>query len=561
MAINRAEFQIVIDTKADTAALEKTISILERARETAAKAGQDTALYDAALEKNKATLAAAAKAHEKAGKAAEDAGKKMGEAFEIHGHTARHAIHLIGDAAGEIAPQLANISQLGAMAASPEFMVPAAALIAWKMLSEMMDKMVEQQQDIIEWNHRLKESAIEASEETIRGIKAEMAAFDVRLAHQFDGENQLAKALAQRLTSYDAEQAHENTLASTESARFEAYIAYLVKIGKLTPEQGEHATNASKQFDDDRKEKQEEKKAQLAIDAKKAEQAQARGQMEDDPSKLAAAEAAKKTAMTAAATNKKNIDQEKDRYAKLDADAKEVEERVTKVNLIKATLADPNASEFEKAAALSARLQNAVLNAARGGDEQTDETDAKRMRHAAEQQKGHVEKMEDHQGDLDDEVKKADANVKKWQDEIANATKSFKELTDAISEMTLALAQKKSDYKDTRAESQRTTQAKGFYSHHGPIDEETARFFNLPEQGGAVYAALDKVKKEVGSQVQANRYHQADPGAIAAATQHIVAIFASHAELTVEQNKKLLELERQLQTVQQQLQASRDTQH
>ncbi len=119
-----AQFKIDIKTTADTAALEKSIAILTRARDIARQAGQDTSLYDAAIQRNKDSLNEAAHA-------AETAGQKTSEAAEhstLSHHHLAHAIRAVGaefGGAGELG-MLAYGGQLAAIG------LLLTAVDAWK---------------------------------------------------------------------------------------------------------------------------------------------------------------------------------------------------------------------------------------------------------------------------------------------------------------------------------------------------------------------------------------------------------------------------------------------
>jgi chromosome segregation ATPase len=532
MAIDRSEYQIRITSSADPAAIKAAQVQLKYLEDQTKEAGK--------------------------------AGKEMGEGFEIHGHTAAHGIHMIGEAAAGINPDLRGIADLARMARAPEFLIPAGAIAAWELLSKTFERIVQLQEAMVEWNRRLKESAIEAANETINAMAAERAAFDLRLKHQLDGENALQKAIANRLALFNTEIDHELKLMEINGQRFEAYIKYLVLIGKLTPQQGEGAINAHKQAMEDAKEREEERKMHAALAAKEDERSGAQTKLDHDPDKLEKAEKAKADAAQAARTHSKGIEQEKEKAKEMEEAAKTAEARWNTLKEAAKVIGDKNASWQEKAAATVATSK--IMT--EGYTPQQAKQEAKGYRGAADQQQGHVERMEHDQVALDNKVKEADEEVKKWQDEIAEAKKSVHELSEAIEQASEELRHKQSDYAETRAANQRATEANKYYER-GPQDQESSDLFNrtgMPGQdefgrretgADTTRDALKKVTTEAGDQIKANKFGQADDAAVTGAINHIVAIFASHAELTDQQQSRLIELEQRLNAIHSQINTNR----
>jgi hypothetical protein len=484
----------------------------------------------------------------KVGEVSHEAGHKGGEGFEfmgLKGHEAHAALRLLGGQLGEFGHLLHFIF-------SPELAGLVGFIIAMKMLNEQFAAMGELLEKNYEWQRKLKEIATQASDEAERGSKSETAAYELKLQHQFDGEDKLKKAIQERLKLYDSEQDHIKSLIDLDAGRFDAYIAYLVKTGKLTEEQGEQAKTAEKRRTEDSKERTEVNKAQADIKAKEStaeeETNKKLGLAAELPTAKAAAEAADKKAKK----NQKEIEEEKKKYDELDKAATEAENKARTYALAGKTVLSPNSDWREKAGASAFLLQEA----AQGNTPENMRQNASGLRAAADQQQGHVSKMLDNQEKLESASKAAAKNVESIESQTLELNKALKDLTDAIANAKAELAQKQSDYKGTRSEEDRGDAAAAYYRNPRP-DAESRRLFGLGRSGTSyndVQQGLKDVLTEAQNVQTSHRLGEDNEATVAATLQHIQAILASHVNLTEGMQKQLIQQETDLNALDQKLQ-------
>lgn len=550
------KLSVIVETEAELSALTAYRDKLQEVRAATAASGESTKSLDSTI----ASLDQVVKGG--VGQSFHEASSHL-EVFGLRGRQAHMAIRLLSSQLGEFG----HIAHYAAFA--PALAGVVSLIVAMKMLQEQFDLQVKQMQEVTEWNRRMRESAIQASEEATRSMKSEVAAYDLRLKHMFDSEDQFAKAMQNRLKMYEQEQDHIKALQGLDASRFDAYIDYMARIGRITPEQADAQKTARKEREADAKENADERKAQASIDEKKKELEHDEDLMVESKDRLPSARAAAKAADAAAKKNKSDTQQKQDQYDKLDKAAKEAEDRVAIIATARRTYTDKNATggDWWAADIAMTKLINAdyaagmmsladyatstPTNFVFGEGAENDQREASGLRAAAEQQKGSVEKMTDQQATLDDAKKAADAQVKMYEDETVELKKKLKELEQAISDATLALSAKKAQYAEKRADQHRADAATEFYKT-GPHDQESADFSSLNGYSSAATAALSKVFNEAASRVKEARWHKTNYQMLAATLEHIHALLASNATLDENQTSQLESIMVKLQSLQSQ---------
>lgn len=484
--------------------------------------------------------------------------KHLGEAAHEAGlsHKEVHeGIELVSEsAAGALGP----IGELVRFMSNPEMLAAQGIVIGMTLLNEQFEQTIKLQAKMEDGLRAIKEATREAATSAAEHAAQEKGAFEQRIKHLDDERNLFNEAMQERLKLYGTEQDHIKGMIDIEAQRFDAYIAYLVKIGAMTPEEGKRQTEAHAQGAKDAKEAADERKAQADIDAKKAELDKAVVTGMDASADLLAARPRSQQAHEAADKFKNETELQKSTLDEMEAAAKEAEQRVLEINRVNSILSNVNSSPEEVLGAVGAAAKIGVSQAARHSSDAGDMADARSLRAAADTARTNYLSRTKTQGILDRNAADADNDVKKFEDLIADANKALESLPTAIDNAVEELNRRKADYSTQRAEEGRDREAADFYAR-GPQDKEADDLFRqgtprAPSVGDPFALLTGEVNKQLDA---ASMHYGYDESKAEAAIQHIQALFASHMAMTGAQTDKMLKLEQALEAVIQQYKASR----
>lgn len=483
------------------------------------------------------------------------AGHAGGEGFEfmgLKGHEAHAALRLISGQLGEVGHLLHFIF-------SPELAGLVGFIIAMKMVNEEIATEAEQLEKVAEWQKKVKEIAEQAHDASVRASVSETAAYQLKLQHQFDGEDRLKKAIEERLKLYDSEQDHIKSLIDIEGGRFNAYIAYLVRIGKLTEEQGKQAEEQEKKRVEDAKHVTDTNKAKADIAAKESEANEQLGKKIDIGSQLNLARDDAKKSDEIARKNQGQISLAKEKLAELKKTQQEAQSAADKANIGYSKFENTSVLDVFKSGGLGDLLggyASVIGSTFTGKTPDKLGADATTAKSQVEHQAGNIANLEDSQTKLEIAHNKAAKFVESLESQTTELTKSLHDLTDAISNARAELVQKGVEYSQKTLKEDVASTAAQYYRVSNP-DEESKRLFELGrppvptndkvqemnnkrQRQEDVDKGLKDVLTEANNIRMAHLLGEDNESTIAATLQHIAAIIASNVAITENQQKMLL---------------------
>lgn len=453
------------------------------------------------------------------GEAGEAAGKGIGSGMEHAAHESRElhmAIRLASGSLGEFGHLLHFIF-------SPEALGIAGLIISMKLLNEQFAEMYKQSQKWIEFQKEVREENEKAAQSAHRMAQEQVAAFNLVMQHRRDNFDEIKSLIEQENKLYTEQQEHIKTLAGIEEEHYDKFIDKKVKAGKLTPEQGEQAKADEKTRIADLKEKSEEEKAQRDIDDKAKEAAKKTDLLaKTSGSDKDAAIAAKLRADAASIAADSAVERERGLLEDAKTKGAPDIEKWGKIEKAYKDSTDPSKSILERGEA------KAALFASGFNGEKAAET--KNLSDLAKQQieieKRAVADALDAQSKAKIAKDDANTNLKALNDEIAKIKNTLDDLGLAIKNATADLAQKKSEYRETRAASQ-----PGFYEDKEAREAAAA----LPDsdafaKANAAITAANAIKNQTHTATAFDLHGETVPSLLSGATPASLSAAAGRAK-------------------------------
>jgi hypothetical protein len=405
------------------------------------------------------------------------------------------------------------------------------------MLTEGIEEMVKNTQKWLDLQRQVKDEANAAHEEAMENMRAEQAAFALKLAHQLDGEDKIKQAIAARLKLQESDLDQTLKLGAAESTRLAKYIDFLVSIGRLNPVQGQEIKQAGARLEADLKDRAEEQKQALELTALLAKRHDAGARSTTAEGNLPSAQAALASAKNLARDHADELKREQDKLTKMDNAAAEQEDRAALVKHIHQVRNDPNATAMEKVEAVAAATKMTAEESLRGMSGPDDEIRlAKSLRAAAETERGRVNSLTTTGIEDDTKVQAAKAAVDRWEKQIEDANQALADLTTSINELHATMSQTRSQHQQDAQGRVADDMADLFTKNAGRgIDTRSADIFNQGVAGNLdVGATLSQLIDE-GKNSLASR----SSNAIQDSLMHISAIFAAHVQLSQDQQGQI----------------------